>query len=84
MWFAYKGDIKQGIGYRLGYAESIDGIKWERMDRCVGITVSEDGWDSDMIEYAAVVPYKNKYYMFYNGNNYGEFGIGLAIGTKGK
>lgn len=82
MWFSFKGDVNKGGGYRLGYAESSDGIKWERRDDRVGITVSKDGWDSEMIEYAAVVKYKENYYMFYNGNNYGEDGIGLAIGTK--
>ena len=82
MWFSFKGDANKGGGYRLGYAESSDGIKWERMDDYVGITLSEDDWDSEMIEYAAVVKYKEYYYMFYNGNNYGENGIGLAIGTK--
>ena len=27
---------------------------------------------------ASVINYKNNFYMFYNGNNYGEKGIGLA------
>ena len=30
-------------------------------------------------EYSSVVSYKNKKYMFYNGDNYGKNGIGLAI-----
>ena len=84
MWFSFKGDANKGAGYRLGYAESSDGISWERMDDQVGISVSEDGWDSEMIEYAAVVKYKEHYFMFYNGNNYGEEGIGIAIGTREK
>ena len=84
MWFSCKGDVNKGDGYRLGYAESLNGLDWERMDDRVGITVSEDGWDSEMIEYAAVVKYDEKYYMFYNGNNYGEEGIGLAVGTIDK
>jgi len=82
MWFSFKGDWNRDSHYRLGYAESTDGINWERMDECVGITVSKDGWDSEMIEYAAVVKYKEHYYMFYNGNDYGKNGIGVAIGTK--
>ena len=31
------------------------------------------------MEYASVIKYKNKYIMFYNGNNYGFDGIGLAV-----
>lgn len=79
MWFAFKGDAAKGESYRLGYAESEDGVEWKRMDEQVGITVSNDGWDSEMIEYAAVIPYKEKLFMFYNGNNYGYDGIGLAV-----
>lgn len=74
MWFGYKGN-----SYRIGYAESIDGITWNRMDHNSGINVSKSGFDSQMIEYAAVVKYKNRYFMFYNGNNYGYDGIGLAV-----
>ena len=54
------------------------------MDDRVGITVSKAGWNAERIEYAAVVKYKEHYYMFYNGNNYGENGIGLAVGTIDK
>jgi hypothetical protein len=31
-----------------------------------------------MNEYGSVVNYKDKYFMFYNGNNYGEKGVGIA------
>lgn len=74
MWFAHKGAT-----YRLGYAESLDGVSWERRDDLAGIDVSPSGFDSEMIEYAAVVKYKGKHFMFYNGNNYGIDGIGLAV-----
>lgn len=74
MWYSYKGE-----NYRIGYAESQDGLKWERMDDKVGITASESGWDSQMIEYSFVFKHRNKKYLLYNGNNYGEEGIGLAI-----
>lgn len=75
MWFAHKG-----ANYRLGYAESHDGLDWRRDDARVGIGVGSQGFDSEMIEYAAVVSYGRKRFMFYNGNNYGYDGIGLAIG----
>jgi predicted GH43/DUF377 family glycosyl hydrolase len=65
-------------GYRLGYAESRDGINWERKDDQVGIDVSESGWDSEMIAYSCIVRHKDKVYMFYNGNNLGESGFGYA------
>ncbi len=74
MWFSYKGD-----DYRIGYAESKDGLKWERMDEKAGITRSDSGWDSKMIEYSFVFKHLGNKYLLYNGNNYGIDGIGLAI-----
>jgi hypothetical protein len=41
-------------GYRIGYAYSDDLINWMRDDEIVGIDVSEDGWDSDMLCYPHV------------------------------
>jgi len=35
-------------------------------------------WDKKMMEYPSVIQINNKKYMLYNGNNYGETGIGLA------
>jgi len=75
IWFGYKS----GAGYRIGYAESRDGLNWDRQDHLAGIDVSESGFDSQMIEYAAIVKHSDRYFMFYNGNDYGYQGIGLAV-----
>jgi len=77
MWFSYKVD-----NYLIGYAESQNGIDWHRQENTSVINLSENGFDNEMIEYASVVKYENKYYMFYNGNNYGAEGIALAIEEK--
>jgi predicted GH43/DUF377 family glycosyl hydrolase len=74
MWFSHKGPA-----YRLGYAESRDGLHWKRNDLIANLKPSTEGFDSEMIEYAAVVKYKGRHFMFYNGNNYGREGIGLAV-----
>lgn len=74
MWYSHRGDT-----YRIGYAESPDGLEWQRKDHLVGIDVSESGWDSEMIEYAYVFDHADRRYMLYNGNGYGKSGIGLAI-----
>lgn len=79
MWYCYRGGVDT---YRAGYAESKDGIDWERKDSEVGIDVSESGWDSEMICYPCVFEHKGKKYMLYNGNGYGKTGIGLAVLTK--
>jgi len=74
MWFSHKR-----ADYRIGYAESTDGLHWERLDHLAGIDVSPSGFDSEMTEYAAVVKHDGRRFMFYNGNNYGIEGIGLAV-----
>ncbi len=74
MWYSFRGNE-----YRIGYAESRDGIKWVRKDSEVGIDVSDSGWDSESIEYPFVFDHKGQQYMLYNGNGYGKTGFGLAI-----
>lgn len=64
--------------YRLGYAESTDGISWVRKDQEMGLDVSADGFDSSAIMYSAVVCVQGRTYCFYNGNNFGESGFGVA------
>ncbi len=78
MWYSYRanGDITT---YRIGYAESADGNKWQRKDDEAGIDVSAEGWDSDMISYPCIVDHKGKRYMLYNGNGYGRTGFGVAV-----
>lgn len=67
------------IGYRLGYAESDDGINWQRLDHKISIDVSSSGWDSEMICYSSIIHYQDKTYLFYNGNDFGRTGVGYAI-----
>ncbi len=64
--------------YRLGYAESSDGINWVRKDDQMGLDVSPEGFDSEAIMYSAVIVVGDKTYCFYNGNNFGEQGFGVA------
>ena len=66
-------------GYRLGYAESVDGYEWVRKDELMNLDVSENDFDNEMICYSAVIEINNKLVMFYNGNNFGKSGLGYAI-----
>jgi hypothetical protein len=79
MYFTW-GD-KPG-NYFPGYAESIDGIHWRRQDSALGIELSPSGWDSRMLCYPSLVRYKNRDYMFYNGNDMGRDGFGYAVGEE--
>lgn len=83
MWYSYRGfkdyRTSKEHSYRIGYAESDDGLRWERKDGLVGIDVSETGWDSEMIAYPYVYKHKGKKYMIYNGNGFGKSGFGYAV-----
>jgi len=68
----------RGKGYRLGYAESSDGINWVRKDNELGLNVSGKGWDSEMVCYSSLITVRGRTYMFYNGNGFGNSGFGYA------
>lgn len=81
MWFCYRGsrDYRDGEGsYRIGYAESADGIDWTRDDAAAGIAPSASGWDALMQAYPCVVKVHGRKVLFYNGNGFGRTGIGYA------
>lgn len=83
MWFCYRDskDYRDGKGaYRIGYGQSTDGITFKRVDALVGIDVGAEGeWDSKQICYPQVVKIDDRLVMFYNGNGFGQSGIGYAI-----
>ena len=76
MWYAHRG-----TSYRIGYAESPDGLSWTRSDDAMlaAIDPSRSGWDSEMVEYASVFDRGGTRYMLYNGNGFGETGTGYAV-----
>ena len=82
MWYSrrdllnFRTDAKQG--YRGGYAESEDGITWERRDNEFGLEPSSSGWDSETIAYPYCLRIDDRLLMFYNGNGFGRSGFGYA------
>ena len=76
MYYSFRGE-----SYRIGYAESEDGVTWKRMDSDSGISVSdvESDWDSEMVCYGYLFFKDGNTYMTYSGNGYGKSGFGLAI-----
>lgn len=80
MWYSKRG-YKSRVDKRftIGYAVSFDGISWERKDYLAGITVSDSGWDAEMVCYPAFYPYRDRVYMFYSGNGSGRDGFGYAV-----
>lgn len=65
--------------YRLGYAESVDGRNWKRMDEKLNLDVTPDSFDSHAIMYAAPIEICGKLYVFYNGDDFGRAGFAVAL-----
>ena len=74
MWYCSRGEA-----YRIGYAESHEGKRWQRRDEVGGLPASTTGWDSEMTAYPFVFDHAGTRYMLYNGNKFGKTGIGLAV-----
>jgi hypothetical protein len=73
MFYSYRGDA-----YRIGYAESNDGVRWTRKDGEIAFDSPFEEWDDRMQCYPWVFEHDGAWYMLYNGNDYGRTGFGLA------
>lgn len=81
MYFCYRHGTdyrNHKRGYRIGYASSNDLLNWERNDDLGGLSVSNVGWDSEMVAYPHVCCVDGRTLMFYLGNAVGKHGFGLA------
>jgi hypothetical protein len=78
MWYSVRGNR-----YRIRYAESADGMRWERRSDIAGLDPSGDGWESEMVEYPWVFDAEGRLFMLYNGNEYGRTGVGIAVWEAG-
>jgi len=86
-WIIYRKNVfymwhtKWGIEnrtYRICYAQSNDGIFWETDPADFELDVSEEGWDSEMVEYPCVLKFKNEWRMWYSGNKFSGIGYATA------
>jgi hypothetical protein len=88
MWYSAIG-TRWGY-YCICYAESIDGLNWNRGSHYgdnlqlgpKGSGWASNDWENKMVEYPSVVTREDgSYRLFYTGNGYGEGGIGTAVST---
>jgi predicted GH43/DUF377 family glycosyl hydrolase len=79
MWYSYaKPD------YRIHYAESLDGITWERSPVAPVLGPSEaPTWDDTMVEYPEVQIVDGVFRLWYCGNGYGSVGYSQARPRSG-
>lgn len=84
MWFSRRDlrafRIDPSKGYRAGYAQSVDGLAWQRMDHLFELDCSTDpqAWDAQAIAYPYVMQGEGRKVLFYNGNGFGRTGFGWA------
>jgi hypothetical protein len=71
-------DFRQTRSRKIGYAWSTDLLNWTRDDSRVGIDISQDGFDNEMVAYPHVFAMDGKTWMLYLGNEVGRYGFGLA------
>lgn len=76
MWYSMRGP-----SYRIGYAESLDGVHWERSSLNPILDISSSGWDHDMVEYPEIDVVGGVYRMWYCGNGFGT--VGYSEGVPG-
>jgi hypothetical protein len=83
MWYSYRQHTgfrtDRLRSYRIGYAESEDGVSWVRCDETAGMNPADGGWDSEMVEFPSVYEHAGATHLLYNGNGFGESGVGHAV-----
>ncbi|TNJ56496.1 hypothetical protein FE784_38915 [Paenibacillus hemerocallicola] len=85
MWYSAIG-TRWGF-YSICYAESEDGIHWNRGTHYgdnlqMGPALSKGNWEGQMVEYPSVSKEEDgSLRLFYCGNGYGKTGIGTAVST---
>lgn len=75
-YFMFYGEGSEVEPYRLAFAVSKDGDNWTKMGRLE--LVGDQEWDRGMSAYPAIIKNKDKYWLIYNGNNYGDEGFIVA------
>lgn len=75
MWHCYRGE---SFDYRIGYAESDDGLAWRRRDDHLVLLPGGEGFDSQMTCYPYVFDHLGERWMIYCGDGFGQGGLGLA------
>ena len=80
MWFSYRSG--SGEQYQIGQSLKKGDGPWSKVIPAPGLSISNDGWDSEMLEYPYVFSHSENVFMLYNGNGYGASGFGLAVLEK--
>lgn len=83
-YFMYYTKGTVGGDYFPGCAYSADGLAWTRQDHRFELALSPAGWDSRHLCYPAFLEGGGREYLFYNGNDMGRDGFGVAVRETGR
>ena len=73
MWYAALGSKDNIPTFRIGYAFSSDGIKWNRHPQPVLDLGKNNSWDDIIVSHPHVITDSEKYHMFYFGTNLKDY-----------
>ena len=83
MFFSYRKAegyrLNPDAAYKLGYAESPDGIKFTTRNELIDLNGEAGEWESIMKAYPHVFNFGGRSIMLYNGNGFGQSGFGYAV-----
>lgn len=77
MSYSFRGNQSR---YKIGFCilNDIENFGIKSLEQFAVFGTSDEHWENDMVEYPYLVSHGGSTYMFYNGNRYGQTGIGLA------
>jgi hypothetical protein len=75
----YRTDAEKS--YRVGYAESADGITWDMKPGMIDLRTVTGDWEKTMQEYCTRYEHNGTEYLVYNGDGFGASGFGYATRT---
>ena len=77
MWFSYRSGMVLLIKLVMDIKKKKQ--KWKVDYTINNFDIVKSNGNDQLIEYPYVINYQKKLYLFYNGNQYGMTGIGLAV-----
>src|SRR3989338_2191256 len=88
MWYSGNNASVINEHWKIGFATSIDGIKWDKYEQNPVLNPSLDGWDNKAVYQPEVLKISNtKYYMWYTATSFSasspRWKIGFAESSDG-
>jgi hypothetical protein len=80
MWYSGRDNANH---YRIGYANSSDGVTWEKYLGNPILDIGPGAWEDDTVTHPSVIYDGNTYHMWYSGYDGFNYQIGYANSSNG-